>query len=320
MATFTLFKLLTCGSFFLLTLPCLAQCTEEQTNLDNLQKEYGVLFVELEQQGNAFKNALPDSTNPSSIPGGVIRGQIKFKPRTISFNMVEVTMKLNKMAFNVPQVTMRTKSFSVPTSTTKMKIKPIGFGIVTKVPVVVVGSKLIKFKSPEVKMARTEVVTKTPQFTSKRREITFSAPEFKVNSPIPEDGPAKDLENKSNEISKGAEELNRTAVRLEREQKNKAKIFVSNLFTCVQKDLELQKISAVASFSSELAQLDAAIQEVKTQGLNPQQIKSDDGTTSDLLKERENAVAAQSESMRSIDQALSELQTQRASVLTELES
>lgn len=308
------------GIGLLSTTQLFAQCKEEQQALDNLQKEYNVLFVDLEKQTEDLKKALPDTTDMPSVPGHHVSFDIKFKTQKISFDLIEVTMKNKKMSLNLPQVTMKTKSFSIPTSKTEWRVTNIGFGIKTKTLVVTNGTKRVSFKLPETKMKRTEMVTKIPEFTKKRKEISFDIPEFKMKSPIPEDEKINELQKKSEVIAQQADTLNKAGTKLEKEQKEKAKIAITNLFSCIENELKIQKIQTEKSFEQSLNQINAAIQEVKSHDLNPAQVKSDDGTVTNLHQVKEDFQKSNDEIIKNIDIAVKDLNEQLQKIISELDS
>lgn len=308
------------GIGLLTTTQSFAQCKEEQQTLDNLQKEYNVLFVDLEKQTEDLKKALPDTTGMPSVPGHHISFDVKFKTQKISFDLIEVTMKNKTMSLILPQVTMKTKSFSIPTSKTEWKVTNIGFGIKTKTLVVTNGTKKVSFKLPETKMSRTEIVTKIPEFTKKRKDISFDIPEFKMKSPIPEDEKFNELQKKSEAIAQQADTLNKAGTKLEKEQKVKSKIAITNLFSCIDNELKIQKIQTEKSFEQSLNQINTAIQEVKSYDLNPAQVKSDDGTVTNLYQVKEDLQKANDETIKNIDTAIKDLNEQLQKIIIELDS
>lgn len=304
----------------LFTTEAFAQCKEQQQILENLQKEYGVLFVDLEKQSEELKKALPDSTDIPSVAGHHISFDVKFKNQRFSFDIIELSMREKKISLSLPQITMKTKSFSIPTSKTEWKVTNIGFGIKTKTLVVTNGMKKVTFKLPETKMGRTEIITKIPEFTKKRKDISFDIPEFKMKSPIPNDEKFNELHKKSEVIEKQAEALNNAGAQLEKEQKEKAKVAIINLFSCIDNELKIQKIQTDKSFEESLTQINTAINEVKSHELDPSKVKSDDGTVTNLYQIKDELEKTHKETIQNIDNTINELNAQLENIIKELDS
>lgn len=296
-----------------------AQCKEEQKAVDDLQKEYSVLFVDLEKQSEELKKVLPDTNDMPSPDGHHASFEIiNMRRRNISFDLIDVTMRNKVMSFHVPQVTMKTKSFSIPTSKTEWKVTNVGLGIKTKTLVITNGSRKVSFKLPETKMERTEIITKIPEFTKKRKDISLNVPEIKMKSPIPEDEKFNDLQKKSEVIAQRADTLSKEGARLEKDQKEKSKVAINNLFSCIEKELNMQKISANKLFEESILQLNTAISEVQSHGLDPYNVKSEDGTTTNLHSIKDELSKAHQETTANIDNAIKEINEQLVKIMNEL--
>lgn len=293
----------------------LSQCKEEQEALDKLQKEFGVYFVDLEKQAEKLKRSIPDTDS-----GGThhVTFEVTFRPHRITFDLVEVTMRNRELSMDVPQVTMKTKSFSVPYSTIKWVVEELCCGIKTKVPQATVGMKRSSFKLPEIKMARTSIVTKIPEFTSRRKEIIFDIPEFTLESPIPTDEDIRRSQEAAAEIATAADTLNAAGLRLEKEQKEKSRVLLVNLYNCIDAELANQKVQIDQEFKRTYAEIVSAINEVRNHGMNPEAVKSDDGTTINLLKVKDDLAAANEASNKSIDQERANIQEELKEILEEL--
>lgn len=296
-----------------------AQCKEEQSALDALQKEYEVLFVDLEKQTEELKKVIPEEPESPSTGIDYIGFDVKFKPQKFSYDLIHVTMRNKSLSLNLPQCSMKRKSFSVPTSKAEWKVKKLCCGIKTKTLVITNGTKQVYFNSPELKMARTEITTKIPEFTKKRQDISLNIPEFKLKSPIPDENKKyDDLEKKSEAVAQQADALSKSGASLEKEQKEKSKVLIINLFTCINNELEKQKIETVKTFDITFNDINNTISQLQANGLDPASVKNDDGSITNLFQVKSDLEKSYKETLDGLNTAIAESKAESEKILVEL--
>ena len=125
------------------------------------------------------------------------------------------------------------------------------------------------------------------------------------------------LENLQEETRKRAEALDNAGARLEKE---KTKVAIFNLFSCIDNELKIQKNQADKSFKESLAQINTAINEVKFNGLDPFKVKSEDGSVINLYQIKDEIEKSYNETMQNIESTINELNIQLENIMKELNS
>lgn len=281
------------------------QCTDEQRKLDDLEKKYSQSFEDLTKEAGIIAKDLPDSN--VSVPGHHISGEIKLKRKDFAINLISTTMKNRKLSMSIPQATMRTKSFSVPYTITKWKIKKLCCGIKTKVPQVTTGMKRASFKFIDIKMASRDIVMKVPEFRSERKNFSFNVPEFTVDSPIPEDERFNELHKKSKEAMQRAEALDKRTTSLTEEQKKETRSLLEGMYNCMISNLSSEKLQMVQLCDANITEVDKSIEELKKHNMNPAAITSDDGTVVNLIRVRQDLLTEKDRISAEFDKAIAEL-------------
>jgi hypothetical protein len=234
---------------------------------------------------------------------GVIIGadvDVKWKNKTIAFNLPTVTMRNRRISLDLPEVSRDRQRivFDIPTVVMETwcafkrpvwrKLKMTMKCVYMDKPVVRMKRHEIIYDIPAVTMRRKDMVLKIPEFGSKRHEITLKLPEFTVKNVKAE---LRELEEKGEALRQRGEELGR-----EMEQEINALLGgslseVGSVGSKARQELEAQ-------FNLGIAQIEAAIKELSAQNVDPVKVPAEGGNINlrqayaKLIEERDRALAA----------------------------
>jgi hypothetical protein len=299
----------------LLKTQAVAQCDSEQANIDAIQKKYSSYFEDLQRKSNDLASALPDSTKLGSSPE--LKFDVVMKRSDFYLNLISVTMVNKKIILKLPQVTMRTKSFTTKGCKTEWKIKHLCCGIKTKVPVVTCWDQKNSFKIPEFKVANTDMIVKVPEFKNSKVHFAFNVPQLTMKNPI-DDEKFRKLREQSEQIAARADSLNRNSASLETHQKEEVKNAIESAFTCIGNEILKERNNVSENYAISLNQIDQQIEELTSQGINVSNVKSDDGTSVNLLVLRNDVLMQEQTALDAIDATLAEVEQQRIKALKQL--
>jgi hypothetical protein len=95
---------------------------------------------------------------------------------------------------------------------------------------------------------------------------------------------------------------------------------VKALFACYRTQITSGKTTATVQFNNGIAQLDAVIQSIRSQGGDPTKIPGPNGSVTDLLATRADIVAKRDKAMSTFDDAINTLDTNERQALDKLKA
>ncbi len=298
-------KLLLFSTLLLFSMAAYSQCDTTDTRFNELVKRYEAKYREM--QPDTTKQDGPWSkTGLLSWAGDI---DIRMVDKTISYDLVGVTMKNRKLSFNTPQVTMKEKKMSFTIVETVMETKTVGWKpefrgprvtmkpIKIDVPVVREKKVTMSTKIPEFKYATTSFITKVPEFKKERKSISLKLPQITI---VTASSQAKALEHEAEKTQAAFETVSE-------QQKQEMVNLLTSTFECHKSNLFNQRQSVEAEFAAAISELDNSIRNVETQGLDPHNLKNEDGTTVNLIAVRNEVLAKEAETLKVFDTALEEI-------------
>ncbi|KJC62044.1 hypothetical protein UP10_01250 [Bradyrhizobium sp. LTSPM299] len=306
------------------------QCKAEQDGISAIKDKYQPIFDKLQSEGEGLKNS--DDAKKFAV-------DLSWTDTSIVFSTPSVTIKDQKITFGVPQVTMRTSDVIFGTPSVRMEQIKTGqypeftchdtwiglpFGGKTKgppactttwhdtfasVPHTFMQQQHIKVDIPEFKFADTSIVVGVPEFFMQQQKIVMGVPQIKVSSVILN---AKPLKDKSDHLS---DEVASTKTAETKEMASS----IHALFACYRTNLSQQRASAEGQFAVGLAQLDAIIQSLKSQGADPTNVTGPDGAVN-LVQQRESVAKARDDALAKFDDALAKLDSSEKDAIAKLQS
>jgi len=197
----------------------------------------------------------------------------------VSFDLPQVTFKNRELSFHSVKTTFSNKVIAkTKVPKTYFENRNIGFGIKTKVPVIRWEIEEIISKVPELKWDRTSFKTKIPEFRSKRVELKFHILKLKKLKEL--NIPCKDQEKRAETLS--------ASVQLSAD-KHKAELneLTAKLLVSKAEVLITDMAAAEGEFDKGLASMDAAIADVRANGIDPNGVSVDyDGQQTTLVGAR----------------------------------
>lgn len=304
------------------------QCEGNQTELDAIKLKYESKYINVEKRAKQIEDDAPDPDNDLETTVKV-DFDITMDVQHFALDLVSVTMKDKKISFDLPQITMETQSIKFDEVYTKIILKKTGqypeihckdtwiygpFGsktkgvpkcktvwkdILTDVPEIHTRTVEIKTDLPQFKMVTTEFITAIPEFKMVRQDIIMNLPSITI----------KDVEAKTEKMEKDTEDLKNYSQDLIGEQKKEFAIAISGNFHCQRDNLSTKRTELTSSFTNSIKKIDLNIQQLKTNGFDPSNLKSSNGQTINLLELKNQLAAKEKEALESIDSAIEELNT-----------
>ena len=216
-------------------------------------------------------------------------------------------MKNQTMSLKIPQTTMKTKSFTSKSCKGEWKVTNVGLGFKTKTWVITCKDNKVSFNFPEIKMVTFSLVINVPECKNSKIRFSFDVPEFNLVSPIPDENKYRKIEEQTEELTTQANTLSLNSANLEADQKQESKTGIQELFVCITSELIKQREDIAMQFESNIEQMNKGIDELRANGQDPSNIKTDDGLVINLFNEIEKLRLQEKETLDNIDYALSQL-------------
>ena len=235
---------------------------EYEIAVAQINQRYQSTYDSAEREGNDIKSESKTCIIEAAFDSD-------WETTKISFDVPEVNFKNQELSFHVVKTTFTDKVvMKTKVPKTYFENKNIGFGIKTKVPVIRWKMEEIKTKVPEFKWDKTSFKTKIPEFKSRRVEWKFHLLKIKklkeLNIPCKEE--EKRAETLSASVQQNADkhkgELNQLTVRL---LQSKSEALIADMMTMERE------------FDKGLASMDAAIADVRANGIDPNGVSVDHG-------------------------------------------
>lgn len=303
-----------------------SQCEGNQQELDAIKLKYESRFKDVEKRAKEIEDDAPDPDNVAETTVQV-DFDITMQEQHFILDLVSITMKDRKIAFDLPQIIMEPKSIKFDEVYTKMVLKKTGqypeihckdtwiygpFGsktkgapkcktvwkdILTDVPEVHTRAVEIKTDIPQFKMATTEFITAIPEFKMERQDIVMNLPSITV----------KNVKAETKRMEEETEELQNYSQDLVGEQKKEFAKAISGNFQCQRENLLFKRNELTNSFTNSIKEIDSNIEQLKTSGFDPSNLKSSDGKTVNLLDLKKQLSEKEKEVLKSLDEAIAEL-------------
>ncbi|MRW89122.1 hypothetical protein GJ699_03910 [Duganella sp. FT80W] len=306
------------------------QCVSEQKSVSGISEKYKSTFDSYQKEGEDLKN---------SDAAAQFKFDVTWADTEIRFGTPSVTVKDQKIIFGVPQVTMKLQEIVFGTPSVRMKRIKTGqypeffcedtwisvLGVKTKgvpnctvrwsdtfadVPEPFMQEQRIKTDIPEFKWADTQIIMGIPEFFMQQQKIVLGLPQFKLNSVIINPGALKDK----------SEDLQNRVATTRGQLISETGGNVHSLFSCYRGQISAGKAAAGVQFNNGLAQIDAVIQSIKSQGGDPTKMTSADGTVTDLLTARLEVIAKRDSALATFDAALKTLDENEKQTIEKLSS
>jgi hypothetical protein len=307
------------------------QCKSEQAAVSAVSQQYKATFDGYKKEGDDLKN---------SDAAAEFKFNVTWADTEIRFGTPSVTINDQRIVFGVPQITMKTQDIVFGTPSVRMERVKTGqypefycedtwislpFGGKTKgvpacttrwsdtyadVPVPFMQEQRIKMHIPEFKWADTEIIMGIPEFFMEQQRIVMSLPQFKLDSVVINPGALRD---KSTDLQN---RVAATRTQLVTDTGGK----VHALFACYRNQITHGKTTASVQFSNGLAQLDAVIQSIRSQGGDPTKVSGPNGSVTNLLATRDDIVAKRDKAMATFDDTINTLDTNERQALDKLKA
>lgn len=297
----------------------MAQCDTSNTAFNTIISKYEKLYRDIEPDTTKG----PWSRNVEVGWAGDI--DIRMVNKKIAYDLVSVTMKNKKISFNTPQATMRQKKIIFKSIETTMENKTVGYNpvitcrglrcktemkpIITKVPVTRTVTKTISTDIPEFKYSTTSFTTKIPEFKRDRKEIILKLPEVTVITA------SSHARTQKEEAEKLKEQYETISV----EQKKEMILAVVSTFDCQKNEILMQRAEVSKEFNTAISELDRSIENLKTNGLDPTNVSTEDGSKVNLVQLKSDIILQYEQALNQFDDALKQLLDKEKEVIESME-
>lgn len=296
-----------------------AQCDTTNSAFNGIVKKYEQIYREIEPDTTKG----PWTKNPEIGWAGDI--DIRMVNKNISYDLVSITMKNKKISFNTPQATMKQKKIVFKSVETTMENKTIGYKpeitcnwkgcktkmtpIITKVPVARTVTKTISTDIPEFKYTATNIVTKIPEFKKDRKEIILKLPEVTITT----------ASTYARTQKEEADKLKDKYETISNEQQKEMILAVISTFDCQESEILTQRTSVSGEFENAILEIDKSINNLKSNGLDPANLTSDDGSKVNLIQLRQEILLQYEQALTQFDDALKQILEKEKEVIQSME-
>jgi hypothetical protein len=299
---------------------CIAysQCNFDQATFDVIAAKYQNDFTTLEKRSQDIADDAPD---PNIVEAPVdITFKIEMVRKDFSCNIPQITMKDKKLSFDTPQVTMKLKSIKFKKPVTKMVIKKTGQypviegwtikwkDIKTSVPEVTMEEQEIKTKIPEIKVETTNIITAIPEIKMVKKDMSLNVPSVTVKKISAE---VKKIEDRAKGVSLESEKLQES-------QNDEFAQAIHKSFECQRTDLIVSRTNLENEFSTSVSEIENSIAQLRSNGLNPESIKGDQGEDINLIAIRDELLLKKKEAFEQIDAAIEKMNTEEKNAINML--
>lgn len=299
---------------------CIAysQCNFDQAAFDVIAAKYQNDFTTLEKRSQDIADDAPD---PNIVEAPVdITFKIEMVRKDFSCNIPQITMKDKKLSFDTPQVTMKLKSIKFKKPVTKMVIKKTGQypviegwtikwkDIKTSVPEVTMEEQEIKTKIPEIKVETTNIITAIPEIKMVKKDMSLNLPSVTVKKISAE---VKKIEDRAKGVSLESEKLQES-------QTEEFAQAIHKSFECQRTDLIVSRTNLENEFSTSVSEIENSISQLRSNGLNPESIKGDQGEDINLIAIRDELLLKKKEAFEQIDAAIEKMNTEEKNAINML--
>lgn len=233
--------------------------------------------------------------------------QVTMKERAISFNVPGTRME-NRTLMGKPELVCKQRGFKI---SCKYRSKPI----ITKVPVFFTETKKISTKVPEVAMRNTSTAFSVPRATVAMRRVSLKLPEFtsecwQINKP--EACNENEIKRMEQTASESQQRLELAIATAQNKAAGEALEPIHAFFECQKKTLLEQHTAMTDVFKTSIAQVEATIKLLNTQGA---------GATEEAIQLAGQLNELRQEALKqteALDVALKELSDQEGELLATL--
>ena len=277
--------------------------TIDTTEIDEINERYKSQYEEIKKEAEELSGF--DPSEIEAIIGKKL--EVTTKRVDISFDTPSVDMKIREIKFHIAKTYMKIRKFSFDIPEFKWGRTNIG-PVKLDLPKIYSKRVEIKTKIPEFKWDVTSIKTKIPEFYMHRQEIKFDIPEFKI----------VDVGDKINEIETRSKALEEKSARIEKAHKGELSQATSLSFLKVEAQIRSQMEGADEKFAEALKGLDEAIEQVEYYGINPEKVRNDDGSFSNLLEQRKAVEDEKMSVQKQFEGALKDIENQKNQALEAL--
>lgn len=297
-------------------------CSKEVAAIESAAKKFEPEFQGITEEGKSIEG----DKNKASISGTV---DIKMVEQKWILGVPEFKVTMSKASFDVPTATMKTQRIVFDTIETKMVPTKTG-----QYPETVVESCLVdgpfgtKFTSVCTTIRWKDIITDVPQFKKVTNEIKLDVPEFSTTRwsldipnvetkivqqtwvvKIPE-VTLRDVTVEAKKLKERGDKLGEKAKTVEQQQRGEVTKATAGFYSCQATNLRDQKKTIQAQYFDGIAKMDQAIAQVRSYGIDPTQVKTAEGKTTNLVAEKEKLVNQWNEKSIEIDAQANKLEAE----------
>ena len=303
-------------------------CAKETVAIESAAKKYDPEFQSITDEGKSIEG----DKNKATISGTL---DIKMVEQKWVLGVPEFKVTMNKASFDVPTATMKTQRIVYDTIETKMVPTKTG-----QYPETVVESCLVdglfgtKFTSVCTTVRWKDIITDVPQFKKVTTEIKLDVPEFataKWSLDIPNvetkivqqtwlvkipEITVRDMTVEAKKLKDRGDKLGEKAKTVEQQQRGEVTKATAGFYSCQANNLRTQKKSIQTQYFDGIAKMDQAIAQVRSYGIDPTQVRTAEGKTTNLVAEKEKLVNQWNEKSAEIDAQADKLEAEGKKMTT----
>jgi len=297
-------------------------CSSESKAIESAAKKYDPEFQAITDEGKSIEG----DKNKATISGTL---DIKMVEQKWVLGVPEFKVTMNKASFDVPTATMKTQRIVYDTIETRMVPKKTG-----QYPETVVESCLVdgpfgsKFTSVCTTVRWKDIITNVPEFKKVTTEIKLDVPEFTTTKwsldipnvetklvqqtwmvKIPEIT-VRDVTVEAKKLKDRGDKLGERAKTVEQQQRGEVTKATAGFYSCQANNLRAQKKSIQDQYFDGIAKMDQAIAQVRSYGIDPTQVRTAEGKTTNLVAEKEKLVNQWNEKSAEIDAQADKLEAE----------
>lgn len=273
--------------------------------VDEINSRYQAEYRALEKRARSVEE---DFEEPNDVEAAVsVSLDVDWDITDIKFDTPSVDMKRQEWKFDLPQTSFNTRRFSFDIPEFKWGRTNIG---PIKLDLPKIYSKRIEFKTdiPEFRWETTSIKLDIPEFYMHRQHIKLHLPQFKV----------KDVQAEIETVQKEAEAIESEVELIKQRHTQELTHATALSFKLAEDKIEHQKEKMSETFDNALTCLDYGIQIVEYYGMNPELVRNEDGSSSNLISQRAQLVTELESAMTSLDNSVKQLATQREAALNKI--
>lgn len=266
--------------------------------IDEVNTRYARDWAEVQQQGDQLQDDAPEGYENAVQ----IDVDCKKKKQEIKLDIPEMSINRKDMSLDLPQVTMTARRVVWDNPETVMRSTICGYypvfsGLKVKM-------KPLKCDLPQVRMVRREASTDVPEFKWNRTDLKLDIPAFQMKTQrwafdLP-DCKIDSLKAKTKDLEEQSERLQERATELAERQK-------AEIQTLVAQDLVARRGQVDTSFGEAIENLQAAITQVRTYGIDPTKVYQEGGPSLDLVAQLVELQSRRAAELAKIDASIAGL-------------